>query len=260
MSPSPRARRARTGTARQLICLRLGWRTIVLSIVLLAVLLPTPRAASQIAPPAPSAAPALPRALQFLPIAQQQGLSNHSVWSIEQDHTGQMWFATLDGLNRYDGYTFEVFRADPDDPHSITSGITQALHQDSTGLLWIGTLTDGLNRFDPRSEQFTHWMHDAQDPGSISSDAVRAILEDRTGVLWLGTAAGLNRFDRESGTFTRFQHDPLIPRAWRTTTCTPYSKTSRACCGWRRMRRPRRLRPTNRHFTHHRHDPDDPAV
>ena len=79
---------------------------------------------------------------------------------------------------------------------AITSGITQALHQDSSGMLWIGTLTDGLNRFDPRSEQFTHWMHDAQDPGSISSDAVRAIFEDRAGVLWLGTAAGLNRFDR----------------------------------------------------------------
>src|SRR6266540_3884612 len=52
---------------------------------------------------------------QFEPLSVEHGLSQSSVWSIYQDSYGFMWFGTADGLNKYDGYTFQVFRHNPND-------------------------------------------------------------------------------------------------------------------------------------------------
>jgi ligand-binding sensor domain-containing protein len=60
--------------------------------------------------------------------------------SIVQDRKGFLWFATQDGLNRYDGYSFKVFRHNPDDRHSISDNSINTLTIDSAGVLWIGTL------------------------------------------------------------------------------------------------------------------------
>ena len=77
-------------------------------------------------------------------LSLKHGLSQASVYSIVQDNQGFLWFATVDGLNRYDGYQFKVFRHNPDDPHSISHNDINALTIDATDTLWIGT-ADGLN-------------------------------------------------------------------------------------------------------------------
>ena len=69
----------------------------------------------------------------------EDGLSQGMVRSILQDRTGFMWFATKDGLNRYDGYTFKVFRHDPQDSTSVRDNHIHKIFEDSKGLLWVGT-------------------------------------------------------------------------------------------------------------------------
>ncbi|MFT4927596.1 MAG: signal transduction histidine kinase/ligand-binding sensor domain-containing protein [Phenylobacterium sp.] len=141
---------------------------------------------------------------RFDRLSVEHGLSQASVLDIVQDHKGFLWFATQDGLNRYDGYSFKVFRHNPDDPHSISDNSINTLFIDSTGLLWIGTLGGGLNRYDANTGQFVHFKHDSATRNSLSHNNVLAIVEDTAGDLWLGTLAGLNRFTPSSGQFEHF--------------------------------------------------------
>ena len=76
---------------------------------------------------------------------------------------GFIWIGTQDGLNRYDGYEFKVYKHDPDDENSLSENIITALHQDRDGMLWIGTQKGGLNLFDPVAGSFEHFSHDDED-------------------------------------------------------------------------------------------------
>ncbi len=86
------------------------------------------------------------------------------------------------------------------------------LYIDQHRNLWVGTT--GLNRFDPRTETFHHYLHDPKRANSLSHNTVNAIIEDSTGALWIGTAQGLNRFTPDGpGGFTRYLHNPDDPRS-----------------------------------------------
>lgn len=162
--------------------------------------------------------------LRFERFTLQDGLPDHTVTAVVQDPLGFLWLGTPNGLVRLDGYDFTTYKPDPEDPASISGRFVKALHVDRSGVLWIGTLRGGLNRFDRVTQGFTAFRHDPEDPASLSFDSVDAIYEDRAGVLWIGTGdaeiraegGGLNRFDggppkRETGTFTRYLHDPEDP-------------------------------------------------
>ena len=136
------------------------------------------------------------------------GLSNNSITSIFQDRRGFLWFGTLDGLNRYDGYTFTVFRHDIQDSTSLGSNRILSLSEDRSGTLWIGTENAGLNRLDRATGRFYHYTNVPTDPRSLSHNQVESILEDHTGTLWVGTRNGLNRLDRKTGMFSRYFHAP----------------------------------------------------
>jgi len=149
--------------------------------------------------------------LIFNHLSVDQGLSNNIVYSIVQDCRGFMWFGTEDGLNKYDGYSFTVYRHDPEDSLSISDNWIQAVHEshyDGKHILWVGTLYGGLNRLDLDTEQFTHFRHNPNDPQSLSNNKIVSIYEDRFGELWIGTDRGINKFDRKTGKFLRYQHDP----------------------------------------------------
>jgi signal transduction histidine kinase/ligand-binding sensor domain-containing protein/DNA-binding response OmpR family regulator len=147
-------------------------------------------------------------AFRHLTIAD--GLSQNSVSSILQDTRGFMWFGTKDGLNRYDGHNFLVFRHDPSDPATISDSDVTALFEDRDGRLWVGTRSGGLNRFDRDRERFHRH-------GSGFGAAVSAIAQDAAGDIWVGTdGAGLLRFrggeaERAGGKWERFTHDPADP-------------------------------------------------
>lgn len=122
--------------------------------------------------------------LTFGNISVDQGLSQSSVYSILQDSVGLMWFGTEDGLNKYDGYEFTIFKHDPEDANSLSSNTILDLYEDRKGWLWIGTI-DGLNRYDRKNNLWEFFP----------LDRVRTIVEDHAGVLWVGSNAGLFKFE-----------------------------------------------------------------
>lgn len=113
------------------------------------------------------------------------GLSQGMVYSILQDHEGFLWFGTKNGLNKYTGYTCEVFQHDPFDPFSLSDNEITCLREDRLGRIWIGTNYNGLDVLDPRSNKFYHI-------NKLASSAITAISCDPGGEIWVGTSSGLN--------------------------------------------------------------------
>ncbi|GAB3338358.1 hybrid sensor histidine kinase/response regulator [Larkinella ripae] len=148
--------------------------------------------------------------VRFKHITTNEGLSQSNVTAIVQDKRGFMWFGTQDGLNRYDGYSFTVYRNDPNQPTSLSDNYVRALYVDRKGRLWIGTDDGGLSMFDTETDNFTLYRHQKNNSNSLSHNRVTAISEDRQGNLWLGTDGGLNRFNPENRTFTRYTHQPAV--------------------------------------------------
>jgi ligand-binding sensor domain-containing protein/signal transduction histidine kinase len=157
----------------------------------------------------------LPSKFKFENISVDQGLSQSSVYCILQDSKGLMWFGTEDGLNRYDGYNFTVFKHDPDDPNSLSSNFVLDIYEDWEGKMWVGT-QQGLDRYDRESDQWSHFP----------LDQVRTILEDNSGVLWVGSQAGLYSFDKELDGLKR-QNSDRIYTVYQDSTGTLWVGTDR---------------------------------
>ena len=106
----------------------------------------------------------------------EDGLSNNAVVCCLQDSKGFLWFGTKDGLDRFDGYTFKVFRNDPEDKNSIGSNFIHALYADNDNRLWVGT-DKGLYSYDETTESFT--LLPTPDVQQVTD-----ITMDKTGNLW----------------------------------------------------------------------------
>lgn len=131
--------------------------------------------------------------LKFENLSTADGLSSSTCVEIFQDSEGFLWFGTIDGLNKFDGYEFTVYRSGINDESSISSNRISAIAEDNDGKLWIGT-ANGLNVFDKDSEKFLRINHDPNDPRSISSDLIYHLLFDKhTNSIWIATKAGVSR-------------------------------------------------------------------
>ena len=135
------------------------------------------------------------RPFYFDHISNNEGLSENSIYDIIQDRVGYMWFATHDGLNRYDGYTITVYQNDPMDSTSISHNVINCLLEDSKGNLWIGTDGGGLNKYDRDHDNFRRFLNDESDTTSIADNTVWDIIEDHKAQLWLATQKGLEYFN-----------------------------------------------------------------
>ncbi len=141
----------------------------------------------------PAALEARPRPMRFERLSIEEGLSQSVVNAILQDSTGFLWLGTQDGLNRYDGYGFEIYRHDAEDPSSLPHDFVQTLVEDPAGDLWIGTEGGGLIRWRRASDSFEAYRHDPGDAASLSGDRVVDLAWDCDGTLWIATfASGLN--------------------------------------------------------------------
>jgi signal transduction histidine kinase/CheY-like chemotaxis protein/ligand-binding sensor domain-containing protein len=145
--------------------------------------------------------------LNFEHLTSNDGLSQSNVLCIMQDSRGYMWFGTQDGLNKYDGYAVIVFRKDPSNPNSLSNDFVKAIAEDKYGNLWIATWGSGINRFDRKTERFTHFQYDPKDPKSIPSNFINDIVSDSEGILWLSSENGLITLDPSSNKFTHYIHD-----------------------------------------------------
>ncbi|MEK9138606.1 MAG: two-component regulator propeller domain-containing protein, partial [Bacteroidota bacterium] len=154
--------------------------------------------------------------LRFSRISLEQGLSQASVLSIVQDSRGFMWFTTMDGLNRYDGYTFTVYRPDPADSNSIADLGIRRVFGDRHGELWVVTMSGKLDRYDPERDAFIHTQIESPAATDPRATRVLAVVEDTSGCLWAGTGPGrLFRFDREKERFVQEQFRPEDERGLR---------------------------------------------
>lgn len=149
--------------------------------------------------------------LEFQHLAIEHGLSQSIVDRMLQDRQGFLWFVTEDGLNRFDGYTFKIFKHDARNAASLIHNEIKCVYEDRDGDLWIGTFHRGLVCFDPITQRFTHHQHDPADSTSLANDIVWDVCEDREGRLWVATGGGLDRLDRSTGSFRHSRHDPRDP-------------------------------------------------
>ena len=96
--------------------------------------------------------------IKFSHISLNNGLSQSTVFSIAQDKRGNMWFATYDGVNKFDGYDFTIYQHDASDPHSIANDIARTVMTDSQGRIWIGT-RDGLSWYNEEKDLFRNFFY-----------------------------------------------------------------------------------------------------
>ena len=115
---------------------------------------------------------------KFEKISIKDGLSHSNVYTIIQDHLGYMWFGTQDGLNKYDGYEFTIYRHEPTNPNSLSTGNFGKMIQDSEGIFWFGTFGGGVDRYDPKTNTFTNFSNDPGDPTSLSNNQILFIFEN----------------------------------------------------------------------------------
>ncbi|MBX7218730.1 MAG: protein kinase [Blastocatellia bacterium] len=152
--------------------------------------------------------------LRLKRFAKEQGLSTSGITCLVQDLRGFLWIGTGDGLNRFDGQRFTVFRNDPGNPFSLPYNDVLSLCVDRSGTLWVATQGGGLAAFDARTEHFTTYRNDPKNPHSLSHNEVRKVIEDRSGLIWAGTrGGGLCSFDPNTKSFTTYRHDPQNPHS-----------------------------------------------
>jgi len=135
--------------------------------------------------------------IRFERFSVEQGLSQSTVTCILQDSHGYLWFGTRDGLNRFNGYEFEIFDHDPDNPNSLSDNVILAMLEDRDGMLWIGTENGGLNKLNPVIGEIVHY--------DLERDSIHAILEDKLGLIWIGTERGVVNIDRYTGAINQLE-------------------------------------------------------
>jgi signal transduction histidine kinase/CheY-like chemotaxis protein/ligand-binding sensor domain-containing protein len=189
---------------------------------------------------------------KFKHFTTNDGLSQGHVSAILKDHKGFMWFATDEGLNKFDGYTFIAYKHNPEKASSISNDFIYDVLEDKEGDLWVGTAsgldrldrkkdafihyspgkpvivkdilqdskqriwigtTSGLYLLDKKSGTFINYLHREGDTLSLSNDLIYRITEDSKGQLWIATKDGLNRFNPETGRFSSYRHDPGNPKS-----------------------------------------------
>ena len=123
------------------------------------------------------------------------GLSQNYIYAIAQDHNDFMWFGTKDGLNRFDGYQFKVFKHATNDSTTISDNEVIALHNDRKGRLWVGTSV-GLNLYNPDTESF-YRFDDVKQKAEIKGTHINAITEDKSGNIWVHYGANLRQWNRK---------------------------------------------------------------
>ena len=158
----------------------------------------------------------LPQSIRFNHLSVEDGLSNNIIYDIIQDKYGFLWIATDDGLNRFNGYEFKIFRHDPTNEimptgrqpgqaGSLSDNSVWAIMEDHKGNIWLGTKNGWLNCYNPNSEKFKRWKIESD---VLKENAVNYIYEDSKGLIWIGTyRSGLYRFNPSNNNFDHWSFD-----------------------------------------------------
>ena len=142
--------------------------------------------------------------LRFGRLSVEKGLSQSTVYCTYQDSQGYIWVGTEDGLNKYDGYTFDIYKFDPTDSTTLSNNIVRCIFEDKQNNLWIGT-DNGLNKLNPSNGSFIRYQNIPGNNFTLSSNIITSITQDNKNGIWIGTNNGLNKLDLGSGSFSSFK-------------------------------------------------------
>ena len=123
-------------------------------------------------------------AMLFRSYQVEDGLSHSSVWAVMEDSRGYMWFGTNDGLNRFDGSKFKVFRRRNGDEKTIGNNFIHCIFEDRFGNFLVGT-KEGLYSYNRQTETFTHISLDGKSRDDDKT-SIHAIISDANGDIWVG--------------------------------------------------------------------------
>ena len=144
---------------------------------------------------------------EFRHLTTKDGLSRNSVICIFQDSRGFMWFGTEDGLNRYDGYEFKIFKASTTD-NSLSHNWIWDIIEDDNKNIWIATW-NGLTKYDLQTGRFTKFFPDSTKSNSISGARPSSLCLGKRNHIWIATwGGGLDCYDPVTEKFKVFHHDP----------------------------------------------------
>ncbi|MBJ6368080.1 hybrid sensor histidine kinase/response regulator transcription factor [Snuella sedimenti] len=141
--------------------------------------------------------------IKFKHISLNKGLSQSSVLCILQDSKGFLWFGTRDGLNKFDGNGFTIFRHNSQDTTSLSHSLIKTIYEDEKGDLWIGTI-DGLNKYIPESNTFQRYYFTEEDVSG--NNEIWSIVEADDTHLWIGTSSGLKKMNIKEGHFVPYNY------------------------------------------------------
>lgn len=143
---------------------------------------------------------------RFVHFTSLDGLSNNLVLDILQDRYGQMWFATKNGLTRFDGSRYTVYTSNPDVPHSLSDNLITSLAEDCNGELWIGT-TNGLNKYDRSNDRFISYKAIKDSLNGLQNNHIKALFADKEGRVWIECDKGyLSSLNVKTKTWSHFSH------------------------------------------------------
>ncbi|MEO6173029.1 MAG: two-component regulator propeller domain-containing protein, partial [Arenimonas sp.] len=144
----------------------------------------------------------LPETPQFRQFTVTDGLPSSTLYAVTQDKKGYLWIASKDGLARYDGVGYKIFRYAPGDDNALPGNVVQALHVDARNQLWVAIEGQGVSRMNAERTDFTHFRRSTRP--EMGSDDIWAMTSTRDGTMWLGSyGGGLHRMD-SAGRITRF--------------------------------------------------------
>ena len=146
--------------------------------------------------------------MNFKNITIEEGLTQGTVEALFQDSKGYIWIGTNDGLNRYNGYQFKVYRVEEDNKNSLVNNYILDIKEDKYGNIWVAT-ANGLSKIHNDGQKITNYLDDAE-KGNLSHANVASILITSDDKILIGTADGLNIYDEDKDSFKRiFEGDKL---------------------------------------------------
>jgi len=148
--------------------------------------------------------------INFTSLKTKDGLSTNSINAILKDRYGLMWFSTEDGLNKFDGTNFTVYRHKPGDLKSLPTNSILALHEDKEGNLWVGTSGGSLSLYDRKNDGFINFSSN-NGTGPIDNTVILSICSDSYGRIWIAHFSGVNILDPQTKKISKIYTTPGKP-------------------------------------------------
>ncbi len=199
--------------------------------------------------------------LVFKNFTINDGLSHNNARGIIHDSRGFVWIATLDGLNRFDGYSFKEYKAKPGDTRSLPTNNIIDVAEDKNGMIWVGTWGGGVCLYDHKTDSFRRIPYTDGEPDSTmtSSAFIQELFVDTFGNLWITTqSSGISVTDPDNLHFTHYQHNPQDSTSLSNNSTWRMNQGDNGTLWIATQGGVNQFDPSTGKFKHFRHDPYDP--